>query len=106
MQKYYVMAMIVILLFVTTGCESEYQGKTAEAWFNEYDICDANSIDLQNQISDLEVERDDLEYQYDEAVTNIEELEEDLKKAKSDYDDLKTCVLMEGEEARDCYFRY
>lgn len=71
--KIQLLFMPVLLL---TACSSigSYEGMSAEEWFNEYDVIEAENEDLQAQISDLEYERDDLQSQLDDLESVHEEM--------------------------------
>ncbi len=125
MKKFVILS--VLACFLLQGCASNYEGKTAKEWFEMYDDAEARVENFQNQISEIEAGKndsedekstlqdqlDDLQNEYDDLVEKYKELqdqqEELLDKAKEiqdQYESLKSCILMEGDDAEDCYYRY
>lgn len=97
-----------VVLLGLVGCSSNYEGKTAQEWFNLYDEENARYEDLKSQYDgllsekeELEYERDDLQSQVDDT-TELEEALESASKYKREYEDIKSCVLY--SEDTSCYY--
>lgn len=115
MPKYYVIISITLILLVMSGCQQigQYEGKTAQEWFNEYDSAETDNQKLESQISDLESEHYDMQVQYDDLESEKNDLESEksdleseLDETKDKYDSLKSCVFIAEGDAEDCYYRY
>lgn len=93
----------ISLLF--TGCTSgEYEGLTAEEWFNEYDAAVAENQDLTYQIEDLQNEYDNLQYEHDDLVSEFDDLIYGYEDLEAEYADLVNCLnrAYDYEEFQDC----
>ena len=81
MQKYFLFSFLIAFVLLT-ACDGvgNYQGESAQYWYQEYDACDSNATDLQNQL--------------DDAENNIE--------------DLKSCISYSSYlyESFDCTYQY
>lgn len=97
-----------LCLFFLTGCQGigNYEGLTAEEWFNEYDVAEAKNQELKNQISDLEYEKDDFQVQLDDIEAEKSELEDELQRIRDDYNGLKSCLRIWPNDTDHCTRMY
>lgn len=112
MRKFIILSALCIGL---VGCESSgnYEGQSAEYWFNSYDEAEAQVEDLRaelesknNELSDTIYELDDIQVQLDDSLSEIDDLQDELSSAERAYKNLKDCILFahDVDDAEDCYY--
>ncbi len=91
--------LVVFVVFVVTGCESQYEGSSAEEWFTQYNEASEEVEDLTYELENLQSEHDDLQYEYDELQKEYDDLE-------SEFEEVVNCLdwARSYEDYQDCSY--